>query len=83
MIPHAQGKVHFRLILGTETAYSTNTYTNKQNQQNLGKGKNLISRDITSLNSNVWFSTKKAQGIPRNRKLSPTLRKITIPQNCP
>ena len=30
MIPHAQGTVYFRLMLGTETAYSTNTYTNKQ-----------------------------------------------------
>jgi len=33
--------VHFRPILGTETAYSTNTYTNKQTNKKtakLGKG---------------------------------------------
>ena len=45
---------------------------NNKTQGTLGQGENLISREITILHSNVQFSTtKKLQGIQRNRKVWP------------
>lgn len=48
--------LHVRLISGTETIYN-NKKMNKNNNEKLGKGNNLISRVTTLVHSNVWCST--------------------------
>ena len=76
------------MILGTERAYSTNTYANKQKEKKkktakLGEGResNFQKYHIIKFKSLVF--NKKGKSIPRNRKISPILRKITNQQNCP
>lgn len=44
--------LHVRLISGTETIYN-NKKMNKNNNEKLGKGNNLISRVTTLVHSNV------------------------------
>lgn len=79
---HAQGKVraqkrtekiftlYLRLVLGIETVCNNPKYKNNdENQRTLGKGEKLTSRVTTGLDANVQLSTKKSQGIQRNRKI--------------
>ena len=57
--------LHLRLMLGTETAHSNQTNINRKPWEN----ERMISRVATLLESTVWCSTKKSQGIQRNKKV--------------
>ena len=88
MIPHAQGTVYFRLMLGTETAYSTNTYTNKQTKTaKLGEGEEsnfqryyIIKFKRLVFNKKVTRHTKKQKIITHlkenNKATKLSLKKI-------
>lgn len=62
--------LHLRLMFGTETAH--NNQTNK-NRKLWEKGRK-ISRVTTLLEPTAWCSTKKSQGIQRNKKVWPIQR---------
>lgn len=69
--PERTLSLHLSLIFSIETAYS---YQKKEITKKV-EGQNLISMDTMLLDSNGRCSTKKSQGIHRNRKVLPIQKK--------
>ena len=57
--------LHLRLMLGTETAHNNQTNKNRKPWEK----ERMISRVTTLLESTVWCSTKKSQGVQRKKKV--------------